>query len=249
MIYITGDCHGEVLQRFSYNKHPFLKNLTANDTIFVLGDIGLYWPNYEKETEYQLTNINKPWKTIFIAGNHDNYDFIETLPIVQPNFLISGTIRQDKQFYWIDKSCILKIDNKIILCIAGAKSHDSKYIFEKEEKSFIKIAKRRNLPYRINHITWWNQEEIDIKDVRATLKNYGSNKVNYIMSHDAPAHFNNIAKKIDIYNDYEDNEGELFLEELDQTLDFDYWYHGHYHFEDYIYENHVCVYHSILPVK
>ena len=42
MIYITGDCHGEVLQRFSYNKHPFLKNLTTNDTIFVLGDIGLY---------------------------------------------------------------------------------------------------------------------------------------------------------------------------------------------------------------
>ena len=272
MLYITGDCHGNVINRLSYKNYPHWRELNQlnsssnqfssspdqsltitqqSNFVFILGDVGLGWPGYEKDTDYQLKALSrKPFTIICIAGNHDNYDYLDTLPLIFPSFLLKGEIKETPQYpniLWIDRSAILNINEKTILCIAGAKSHDTKYIFEPSDKLSIKRAKKHKIPYRINHKTWWEREAIDVPHLKNTLSS--SIGLNYIFSHDAPAKFNKIAKELDPLNSYQDNEGELYLDLLDNTLQFDHWYHGHYHFENLTWlKNHTCIYYKILEL-
>lgn len=58
-IYLTGDLHGNIIDRFSYKRHPELRQLTNKDTVIVLGDVGLGFRGYEEEDIYQLNWLNQ----------------------------------------------------------------------------------------------------------------------------------------------------------------------------------------------
>ena len=76
MIYITGDIHRNPI-RFSSRFFPEGKDMTKDDYVIVCGDFGLIW-DYEGESSeenYWLNWLdNKPWTTLFVPGNHENYD-------------------------------------------------------------------------------------------------------------------------------------------------------------------------------
>ena len=71
MLYFTGDTHGELTMRFSYNHNPQLRQLDENDIVFILGDCGRPWfnpelkfydeytkPGSEKSDIYELNFLN-----------------------------------------------------------------------------------------------------------------------------------------------------------------------------------------------
>lgn len=74
MIYVTGDIHGEVdisklnTQNFSQAKE--------GDYLIICGDFGLIWDiKPSKNEEYWLKWLSKkPWTTLFVDGNHENFD-------------------------------------------------------------------------------------------------------------------------------------------------------------------------------
>ena len=81
MIYITGDTHGE-FGRFS-NKRMRKQGLELgeNDFVIVCGDLGLCWAK-DKTFTYNCKNFaEKKYTTLWIQGNHENYDMIEEYPI------------------------------------------------------------------------------------------------------------------------------------------------------------------------
>ena len=83
MIYVTGDIHGDIFERFNPAMMPGEDDWTENDTLIVLGDFGLIFyphlPGYE-ETAVALEKKKlqyleeKPYTVLFIDGNHENFD-------------------------------------------------------------------------------------------------------------------------------------------------------------------------------
>lgn len=81
-IYITGDKHGNIRGLSSANWETG-RHLSRKDYLVILGDFGLVWSQEESDSErYWLDWLNdKPWTTLFIDGNHENFDRLNQFPV------------------------------------------------------------------------------------------------------------------------------------------------------------------------
>ena len=82
MIYITGDTHG-AFQRLSTKNFPEQREMTKDDYLIICGDFGLIWDvgAESKEEKYWLKWFEeKPFTLLFIDGNHENYDLLNSIP-------------------------------------------------------------------------------------------------------------------------------------------------------------------------
>ena len=81
-IYITGDTHGNAvgeLQILGTKKWPEGRHLTKQDYLIVAGDFGCIFhnensPRYKEEQNWLDWLSKKKWTTLFIDGNHENFD-------------------------------------------------------------------------------------------------------------------------------------------------------------------------------
>ena len=87
-IFITGDIHGYTgLNRLSRRMLDY-SVFKEKDYLIVLGDFGVLWQKadagewrlrYEKHALEWLTT--RPWTTLFIDGNHENFDRLDALEV------------------------------------------------------------------------------------------------------------------------------------------------------------------------
>lgn len=261
-LYMTGDIHADTA-RFTYKKHPTLRDWDKTDILVCLGDFGLpfgtqapyYNTQFRKQDIYNLKQLDShvPCDTIVICGNHEDYDFIETLPRVQR---YGGTVRQlifDNtvyDIYFVDTPQILTLQDMQCLCIPGADSHDIDLLLDPQEEGFTgfcKLYRKQKKWFRIKHWSWWEQEAIDIDSARAVLDSCDMNIIDLVLTHDCPAIFNE--KGLLGGPRLRSTKGELFLEEVRQMMNPDcVMLHGHMHV-DYDYENCSCLYEDILQIK
>ena len=80
MIYVTGDCHGEVRKFMSF---PEEKNMDRNDHMIVCGDLGLVWNGGRSEKVSLDWLEEKPYTLLWVDGNHENYDMLKTCPRIK----------------------------------------------------------------------------------------------------------------------------------------------------------------------
>lgn len=83
MIFLTGDTHGDInLQKLIAfaNQRP---DLTKDDYLIICGDWGVLWDNEPSEWEKNLLRQYDgfPWTTLFIDGNHENFQRLNALPV------------------------------------------------------------------------------------------------------------------------------------------------------------------------
>ena len=116
-IWITGDIHGNP-NRFSIDSFPEQKEMTKKDFVICLGDFGLVW-NYrgESKTErFWLDWLNhKAFTTLFIDGNHDNFDRLDSYPVEEwhggkVHFIRPSVIH-------LMRGQIFNLENTIFFCI------------------------------------------------------------------------------------------------------------------------------------
>ena len=80
MIYITGDTHGNWKSRLHHDVFPEGDTLSKNDYVIICGDFGL-WHDTEDE-RFALNWLNaQPFSTLFVCGNHENYDRLYQYPV------------------------------------------------------------------------------------------------------------------------------------------------------------------------
>ena len=83
MIYITGDTHVD-FSRFEEDKFPIQSEMTKNDYIIICGDFGGVW-NYIVESIYEKHWLdwlnNKNFTTLFVDGNHENFERLYNYPV------------------------------------------------------------------------------------------------------------------------------------------------------------------------
>lgn len=80
MIWVTGDTHGDWITRLCTDSFPEQKEMTKDDYVIICGDFGI-WRDSARQ-RYALKWLEeKKFTTLFIDGNHENYDVLDAYPV------------------------------------------------------------------------------------------------------------------------------------------------------------------------
>ena len=253
MIYVTGDCHAD-FTKFSTKRFPEQREMTKDDFVIVCGDFGL-WHDCEEEM-YWLNWLNqKPFTTLFVDGNHENFDRLygNEFPVVDFHGGKAHLIRSN--IYHLMRSHVFELQGKKFFAFGGASSHDiNDGILDeanfKTSSEFIdtcKLWSRSNKMFRINHVSWWKQElpsEEEMQFGRETLQQH-NNEVDYVVTHCLPQEIISIAfgggYDSDVLTTY-------FNSLLHNGLKFTSWFCGHYHYNIRVMEKFNLLYDDIVRI-
>ncbi len=245
MIYITGDCHGG-FDRFENDK---FSNLTKNDYVIICGDFGGILDQnkrarYERKRIKQLSKMK--FTTLFVDGNHENFDRLYSYPIIEWH---GGKVHKiNSSIFHLMRGEIYEIDNKKIFAFGGASCHDiPDGILDDDNLEKIDEYDKRHAGYRIRGYNWWDLELPTDGELRNGLDNLCkvNNKVDYIISHCAPTSIQNAFNPY-----YPDNKLTKYFEEIKDKVEFKKWYFGHYHKnDDTTFDKFACLYEKIIEIK
>jgi len=176
MIFVTGDAHGSPIAQLSYTRNPRMKNLTEDDFVIFLGDFGVLWTNKPNANEKYVLNWldSKPWTSLVIGGNHENWDRLSSLETVEMFGVTLGKISE--KVFFIPNGTILNIDGKSLFCMGGGLSID------KDWRLAIMAQHPDNDPI------WWEAEIPSKEQMDFATRNLASvdYKVDYILTHAIP---------------------------------------------------------------
>ena len=249
MIFLTSDTHGQWYKRF--NKKAFLqqKELTKEDYVIVLGDFGIM--NYPDEWMQLDWLDEQSFTTLFLAGNHSNYDYLDSLPVDEWHGGKVSFVRPS--IIYMHRGQVYEINGLKFFAFGGASSHDIQDgILELTDPDYDKKRRRLNAEYacyRTNHVDWWAREipsEAEMQEGWNNLKKHNY-KVDYILTH-CPytallLSLNGSWKKYksDILTEY--------LQGIEKKVEYKHWYFGHVHLNEEIEEvNATCLYEQILKI-
>lgn len=189
MIYITGDCHQD-FERFNLDVFPEQKEMTKDDCVIICGDFGGVWNrNEESSREAKLMDWleNRPFTTLFVDGNHENFDRLYAYPVEKWH---GGKVHKIRpSVIHLMRGQVFEIDGKSIFAFGGASSHDiAGGILEPDDPDFKKKKKKLDqgwYPYRVNHVSWWKQELPSEEEMQEGIENLAAhdNKVDFIVTH------------------------------------------------------------------
>ena len=242
MIYLCGDTHGTYdIKKVNnwYNKNH--TKLTEDDVMIQLGDWGAIWHDkhnlraHKKDLELQVKWSKKKFTLLVVPGNHENYNEIEKLPIIEK---FGGKVRvlkpiniynlsgDYKEIYLLERGEIYTINGLKFLTLGGAMSQD---------KSM-----------RTTNIDWWEQELWTHEQESNCLDNLEKHswEVDYVISHTCPtiigAHLIQKDGKGYLIGKTHDPVAKFFQHLVDSNLSFKMWYFGHFHMDYKIYDFQCC---------
>lgn len=240
MIYLTGDLHGNIDYIKLINFHDRLgEHLTKNDYLIILGDFGLIWEN-KSDTKFGIKEAkllnrlnNYEWTTLFIDGNHENHDRLNTYPEVDMFGSRVGKIADS--IFHLKRGHIYTINGMKFFTFGGGLSVDK--------------------DRRIQGVSWWPNELPSRDEIEFALDNLNAhqNAVDYILTHEAPRRF--IPHIFGGTIDYRLHESAKYNSPVAKLLDviyeqnsFEKWFCGHYH-DDKEIDNLQVMYYNIQSLE
>lgn len=251
MIYITGDCHRN-FERFNRSIFPEQQEMTKEDYVIVCGDFGGVW-NKGKENKEETMLLDwldcKSFTTLFVDGNHENFDRLYDYPVENWH---GGKVHKIRpSVIHLMRGQVFDIDDRSIFTFGGASSHDiDGGILEPDDPDYKKKKKELDqgwLPYRINHVSWWKQELPSEEEMEEGRKNLAlqHNTVDFIVTHccssSTQAMLGGSLYKPDMETTY--------LEEIKQNTKFKKWFFGHYHDNRNVSVEEILLYEQIIRIS
>jgi DNA repair exonuclease SbcCD nuclease subunit len=228
-IFITGDLHGEIdIHKLNTTSFTEQKELTREDYLIIAGDFGLIW-NMDKTDQYWLKWLDeKPWTTLFIDGNHENFDLLEAYPVTEWN---GGKVHQIKDnIYHLMRGQIFNLYGEKFFTFGGGSS----------------IDKER----RREGISWWPQEIPSAAEFEEGLNTLDEAnwQVDYIITHTCPEKTLHIMaekygfylKPVDAVNTY--------LDIMYEKLKYKHWFFGHFHDNINLQDGQHMIYDNIIEL-
>lgn len=221
MVYVTGDLHGDNdISKLNTTMWQEQKTLTKNDYLIICGDFGLVWDESPREFHWRHWLNDKPFTTLFVDGNHENFNLLNSLPVTEWH---GGKVHQIMDnIYHLMRGQVYDIDGKKFFTMGGASSHDKEC--------------------RTEDVSWWKAELPTLAEMNDAFNVLENNNwaVDYVISHCAPK---SIQSKISFY--YENDCLTSFFNIVKERLDYKHWYFGHYHEDKDIDDRHTVLYRDI----
>ena len=121
MIYLTGDTHSD-FRRFTSANFPEQKEMGKEDYVIVCGDFGGLWDGSKEEKHWLDWLDAKPFTTLFVSGNHENYDLLDAQPAESWNGGLVQRVRPS--VLHLMRGQLFTIDGFRVFTMGGASSHD-----------------------------------------------------------------------------------------------------------------------------
>lgn len=252
MIYVTGDLHGaEEIWKLQKPAFSEGRTLTKEDFVIILGDFGLVWhaprkgaseawslnPPEDRPTEQEEFWLGflseQPWTTLFLDGNHENFDRLLARSLQK--FHGGKAAKIHDSVWYLRRGEVFDLCGKKCFVMGGAASIDKQW--------------------RTPGISWWPQEvptQADLRNAQENLARH-NDTVDLVLTHTCPlsikeqlpmhGHSGNVAEKLDFYDPTEG-----MLEGLAAHLSFEKWYFAHFHIDKEVTDKFVSVYDKILRV-
>lgn len=257
MIWVTGDCHSD-FNKFRKDVFFEQENMTKDDVMIICGDFGGVW--YQEHGEFvggELRRENKnldwldslPFTTVFVDGNHENFDRLNAYPVQEWNGGKVHVIRPS--VLHLMRGEVFTIDNTKIFAFGGASSHDIQYgILDYNDEHWREQAKALERDgkymYRVKGLTWWEQElptEEEMQNGINNLEKHG-NKVDYIITHSPCASVIALLGK----GLYKQDKLTQYLEKIRQNTECIKHICGHMHLDKYVTSKDIILYDQIVQI-
>lgn len=161
MIFITGDIHGSNdINRLNDENFPKGKYLTKEDYVIICGDFGLIWDGSEEEKYWLQWLQDRKFTTLFIDGNHENFE----------------RLNKYSTEYW-NEGKVHIINDSVMHLMRGQ-------VFYIEGKTFFTFGGATSIDkvYRTEDISWWKEEMPTVKETEEGLRNLELNNLVLIQS-------------------------------------------------------------------
>ncbi|MDD2351282.1 MAG: metallophosphoesterase [Synergistaceae bacterium] len=227
---ITGDTHGDPVKRFRTVMDSIKVSedteytFTKNDLMAVVGDFGVIWgPDTPKQRRIENRILDEleamPFTTVFIDGNHENFDRLLAFP-EEERFGGKVGVLRPSVLHLKQRGHVYDFGGMKTWCFGGGISID-------------KILRREGN-------SWWAEEEPSKEEYEYGISQLAANgwRVDIVLTHAAPTRaLNALNLKPLLARDlgYEPNLYDPlspYFDKIAGRLDFDSWVFGHYHKDD-----------------
>lgn len=223
-IVLCADTHGlsELDKVTSYfdGRHGY----TKEDYLIILGDAGILW-NKAEDAEVQSALNNLPVTTLWIDGNHENF---EMLAEYSHDIWHEGKVHViSDSIIHLDRGQVFEIDGLKYFTFGGGNSID------KEGRHI--------------GVSWWPEEMPSYHEYEEGLKNLEKVgwKVDYVLTHTCPE---SIANQLVAHLYPGEQALQRYFNEIADHTEFKEWFFGHWHMDKSI-DNFRCIYHDFIEIN
>jgi len=227
-IYFTGDIHGHIdISKLNKKNFKDSERLTKNDFLIILGDFGLIWCGEKKDSWWLDWLNNQPFTTLFIDGNHENFNLLYEFPQEKWKGGLVHRIRDS--IFHLQRGEVYEIDGKRFFTFGGASSIDKMH--------------------RIPNSSWWEQEIPTKEEIQYGVDNLDKyDHFDYILTHSGPLKY--IQEQYAYMNGVqEEQELQSFFRYIDKFVNYDHWYFGHFHLDEDFSDKIHCLYDKIIKIE
>lgn len=241
-LFFTGDTHIPIdISKLNSHNFPIQKDLTKKDKVGINGDFGLIW-NY-KETGLSVPSCpedtcwtkeelywydwlnNRNFTTIWVDGNHENFDRLKKYPVEIWN---GGKVHKiSDSIIHLMRGEVYTINELKIFTFGGARSTD--------RGTATGTAKEDEGKW------WWAEELPSMEEMDNAWNNLAkhNNTIDIIMTHALPD------KALAFLGYYKFDRLTSFLNNITETVNFDKWFSGHYHINRHFMDKYITQYDDI----
>lgn len=225
-VFITGDKHFPAEYKYLSFKHWSLGHeLSREDYVIILGDFGICWDNSAEEKWWLNWFEDKPWTTLWIDGNHQNFPLLYSYPEEEWNGGIVHVLRPHIKH--LCRGEIFNINNFTFFTFGGAASTDKH--LRKEGKS------------------WWPEEIGNYNEFDYAVNNLHAHnmRVDYVLTHTTS---NRTIQKFDKWLPQFDSVTNFLDKFIEEEVNYKINFFGHFHQDRTIDDKHVLLYNDIIEL-
>lgn len=214
-VFITGDKHGRLDDYDTLIAKLKYLEIKEDDLIVILGDAGINYDNGEHDHELKEKLKESKCKFFIVQGNHEQRP--EGLPdkYYLIDYMGAKAFVEDKypNIIFAKDGEIYDLNGMSVLVVGGAYSVDKYYRIEQGYK-------------------WFADEQMNNEQKQLALNNLDKRnwKVDIVLSHTCPQEYiptDMFLQGLD--QGTVDRSTEDFLQEIEDKVDYKYWYCGHWH--------------------
>ncbi len=230
-VFLTGDTHGDMdIGKVEELSRTARDRLSRDDFLIVLGDFGLVWRDPPSEGEARRLDWleAQPWTTLFVDGNHENFDLLYAMPEVPWH---GGRVHEVRpHVLHLMRGERFEIGGHSFFVVGGAHSIDREW--------------------RTPQVSWWPQEvpsEEERQRIARRAKTLGN--VDYVLTHCPPTGcYDRYRQRFSGFWGPSDEYTDWLERHIEGTFAYRRWFFGHLHFDLPLDEPHTLLYNQVFDL-